>query len=128
MNISVESIFPSYKPKEMPTEELRFLLKTITTQLPVEVACIYEYHEVTKQIESVVSEQFAPFSPQKQDRICTQLAERFTKSLPSTEAQIIPIDALAGDTQQSALLYPFTITDTIIGVLALFSSGASSYD
>ena len=121
MNISVESIFPAYKPKEMPTEELRFLLETITTQLPVDVACIYEYYEVSKQVESIVSERFGAISAEEMDRICEQLAERAANALPNDKAQIIAIDALKRNTPQSALVYPFTITDTISGVLAVLS-------
>ncbi|MBI1259220.1 MAG: hypothetical protein GC204_17270 [Chloroflexi bacterium] len=131
MNISIESIFPSYKPKEMPTEELRFLLETITSQIPVDVACIYEYHDVSKQVESIVSERFGSISAAEQEKICDLLSQRVVEVLPGNVPQIIAFQALKptkSAAEQSALIYPFIITDTISGVLTLCSTEPSAYN
>jgi signal transduction histidine kinase len=127
MTISVESIFPSYKPKELPTDELRFLLETLTAQVPVDLACIYEYRAVTHDTEAIVSESFGELSPKQQDQVCTAIADQVRALLPMKEPIIQPINALDDQTAQSALLYPFPITDAITGILSLFSLGAKTY-
>src|SRR3954462_4215979 len=94
MNISVENIFPSYKPKEIPTEELRFLLEMITAQIPTDQACIFEYNANSKKIERVVSVLFDELSTEEQERVSDLVREYIIAEVPNIEPQIIAIDAL----------------------------------
>src|SRR3954469_20211056 len=127
MNISVESIFPSYKPKEIPAQELRFLLNLITAEIPSDQAYIYEYNATSNKIKLLVSESFDELSPQEQDRVCDLVREHVITELPNIEPQIITLNAVDNASLQSALLYPFSITDTLSGVLSLFSVSSSAY-
>ena len=74
-----------------------------------------------------MSEAFGELSAQEQERICKLLGTRVVEALPATEPQVITIDALEHDALQSALLYPFPITDAITGVMTLFSASADDY-
>lgn len=106
----------------MPTEELRYLLATLPAQLPVDVAGIYEYHVVSRQVELLAAKHFGALDESAQDAALKLLAERISAALPSENPQIAAVDGGA------ALLYPFAVTDTITGVLALYSADAAAYE
>src|SRR4051812_43327983 len=117
MTISVESIFPSYTPKEMPVEELRFLLTTLAARLPIDLACIYESHEASRDLNLVVAQAFNAPSSEAQARICNLIRDEVAKRMPLEAQTVVPISAFDNLPQQTALLYPFTVTDSINGVL-----------
>ncbi len=128
MTINVENIFPVYKPKAMPSEQLRFLLETVITQVPVDLACIYEYSAATQTIEAVASESFGELASEEQTRACHLVSEHLLTLLPLSEPQIIPLKAAENAPLQSALFYPFPITDAISGVLSLGSISPKTYN
>ncbi len=128
MTINVDNIFPVYKPKAMPSEQLRFLLETVITQVPVDLACIYEYNTTTQAINAVASESFGELVGEEQERACRAVSERLLTLLPLTDPQIIQLKALDHAPLQSALFYPFPITDTISGVLSLGSLSPKTYN
>ncbi len=128
MTINVENIFPVYKPKVLPSEQLRFLLETVTTQVPVDLACIYEYSAVTQTIDAVASESFGELSDEQQDHTCSAVSKVLLPQLPLNEPLIQPLKATANVPLQSVLFYPFSITDVISGVLALSSVNPKTYD
>src|SRR4051812_44259890 len=121
MIISVESIFPSYTTKEMPSEELRFLLTTLAAQLSVDVAGIFEVQPVTRQIDLLAAERFGGLDEAAQKTALARLAERISAVSPTQS----PTIEAAGDGE--ALFYPFTVTDSITGVLALYATRPSTY-
>ncbi len=125
MTISVENIFPSYKPKALPTQELYFLLQSITAQVPADMACIYEYQG--GKVDMIASESFDELSHAEQDRVCDLLRIRISASIPLLKPQVVPLEPADYASLQSALLYPFPITDAISGVLALCSATPSAY-
>jgi signal transduction histidine kinase len=117
MITSGESIFPSYTPKAAPSEELRFLLTTLAAQVPADAAGIYEYYDPPRQLEPVALESFG--SPDDPSQNQARLTERVGSALPAKTPQI----AGEGDT----LLYPFAVTDSITGVLALYKAQPAPY-
>ena len=122
MIISVESIFPSYTPKELPIDELGYLLATLPPQLAVDVAGIFELHQVSRQIDLLAAERFGSLDDEAQETALRRLAERIGAVSLNGSPQI----TAAGEGE--ALLYPFAVTDTITGVLALYSARQAVYD
>ncbi len=125
MTISVENIFPSYKPKALPTQELHFLLQAITAQVPADMACIYEYHD--HKVDLIASESFDELPHAEQERVCDLLSEHISAAIPMLKPQTLALEPADNASLQSALLYPFPITDSISGVLALCAAAPSAY-
>ncbi len=123
MTINIEHIFPSYKPKELPREHLRYLLESVSLQLPVTLACIYEYNTLTRKIETVASEAFGDLPPEEQERLCDLVSQQASILLPADQPKVIALP----DSPKAALLYPFPITDALSGVMSLVSDQADSY-
>ena len=128
MTINVDNIFPVYKPKALPSEQLRFLLETVITQVTVDLACIYEFNSVTQMLEPVASEPFIKITSEDQQRACRMISEHILARLPLNEPQIVQLEVPNPTSLQSALFFPFPITDTISGVLSLVSVTPNTYD
>ena len=128
MTINVDNIFPVYKPKALPNEQLRFLLETVITQVPVDLACIYEFNSTTQVLEPVASEAFGEITGDAQQQACRLVSEHILARLPLNEPQIVALEVPNPISLQSALFFPFPITDTISGVLSLVSVNPDTYD
>ncbi len=128
MTISIDNIFPVYRPKAMPSEQLRFLLETVTTHVPVDMACIFEYDAAADTMDMVAAESFGKLSDADQKHVCELVSDHVLGLLPLNAPQIIPLEKLDHASLQTALLYPFPITDTISGVLSLGSVNADTYN
>lgn len=123
MIISRDSIFSSHAPKEMPTEELRFLLDTISMQVPVDLACIYETRDPQDSVTLIAVEASGTLAPQEREPLSVALGEQVAAMLPLAEPTVIALD----ESWQSALLYPFPISETIQGILALACASPNTY-
>lgn len=132
MITNFQNILPD-KPKAIPSAELRFLLETITNQLPAELACIYEYRTQTTvsgahhSTAAIVTESFGALTKAAADRACKQMYSQVPAVLEAQEPQILSFDPVDDVEAQRALLYPFRITEAISGVLALYSRDANAY-
>jgi signal transduction histidine kinase len=123
MSVNIKHIFPSYKPKEMPREHLRYLLESVSLQVPVTMACIYEYNSLTRKVEVVASESFDGVTAEEQERLCDLVSQQLSTFLPADQPKIVALEG----SPNAALLYPFPITDTLSGVMSLVSDQAGSY-
>ncbi|MFN8448310.1 MAG: ATP-binding protein [Anaerolineae bacterium] len=104
----------------MPTEQLRFLLASIPTQVPVDLACIYQCTETPDKVELIAAESFGDLAPGDRERIGDTLTAAAASAMPLAEAQVVAVEK-AGI---AVLLYPFPITDALQGILALATTGA----
>jgi signal transduction histidine kinase len=127
---SGENTFPD-KLKTIPSVELRFLLETLTAQLPADLTCIYEYRMgvsgAQHSTDAIVTESFGTLTKASADRACKLMFTQVPAVLAADEPQILSFEPVEGMKVEQALLYPFRITDAISGVLALFSTNEEAY-
>ena len=127
---SGENTFPD-KLKTIPSVELRFLLETLTAQLPADLACIYEYRTSASgtqhSTDAIVTESFGTLTKASADRACKLMFAQVPAVLAADEPQILSFEPVEGTKIERALVYPFRITDVISGVLALYSTDEDAY-
>ncbi|MCC6801272.1 MAG: hypothetical protein IT319_00200 [Anaerolineae bacterium] len=115
--------FPSYTSNAIPTEELRFLLETLPAHLPVDFACIYQCRERTNGVDLIASATFGALAAETQQQTAADLKNAVVAAMPPKEPALIAI----GSDQDSALLYPFPISGSLHGVVALVAFSRNVY-
>ncbi len=118
---SAMTMRPSTSTQISPVELLHNLVQMILAAVPADMACICRYREDVDEMETLAYGLNHPEAvyPKGEARV---MLKELMKQLPITgDPQVFTMDDLLGTGFQSALAFPLSLPDQVIGILALFN-------
>ena len=127
MNIIVNQLLSTHTTQGLPVEQIAYLLQSLSPTIPIDMACMYEYHRESGHLHLLVHEGVTDVVETTRETINRIFKDDTDRLLINNVPKLLTSDALSGIPFQSALLFPF-VADAQVGVvLALFSMDAHAY-
>ena len=127
MNIIVNQLLSTHTTLGLPVEQVAYLLQNVATNLPIDVACVYEYHPETGHLHLLVHHGVTDLVETTRETINRIFEDFADHALVNHAPKLLGADELSGTPFQSALLFPFVVDAQVRVVLALCSMDGDAY-
>ncbi len=127
MNVIVNQLLYTHTTQGLPVGQLQYLLQNMMSNIPFDVACIYEHQRESGHLRLLVHEGMTDLVETTRETMNRLLKDFAAQPLLNNAPKLLDVDMLSATPFQSALLFPFVLDKDVNIFLVLFSMDANAY-